>query len=108
MINVDLEAEGNHSEIRQKWVRFVERISLHPCTYLPHCLSLYVPFEDLFGPGGHSEGRLDLLIVLTHEPKLNVFIAELGLQEGLEYLHTVYSYTTDEEQLAGADEEHHL
>lgn len=56
VINVDLEAEENYSEIRQKWVIFVERISLHPCAYLSHGLSLNVPFEDLFGPGGHSEG----------------------------------------------------
>lgn len=108
MINVDLEAEENYSEILQKWVIFVERISLQPCAYLSHGLSLNVPFEDLFGPGGHSEGRLDLLIVLTHEPKLNVFVAELGLQEGLKYLHTVYSHTANEEQLAGAEEEHCL
>lgn len=46
-------------------------------TYLSGSLSLDVAFEDLFGPGGHPEGRLDLLIVFTHQPKLNVFITKL-------------------------------
>ena len=56
------------------------------CTYLSGSLSLNVAFEDLFGPGGHPEGRLDLLIILTHNPKLQVFITELWLQESLKYL----------------------
>lgn len=47
--------------------------------YLSGSLSLNVAFEDLFGPGGHPEGRPDLLIVLAHLPKLKVFITELGL-----------------------------
>ncbi len=46
-------------------------------TYLSDSLSLNVAFEDLLGPGGHPEGGLDLLIILTHQPKLNVFITEL-------------------------------
>lgn len=57
--------------------------------YLSRGLSLDVAFEDLFGPGGHPERRPDLLVILTHHPKLNVLIAELGLQEGLEDLYPV-------------------
>lgn len=57
--------------------------------YLSRGLSLDVAFEDLFGPGGHPERRPDLLVILTHHPELNVLIAELGLQEGLEDLYPV-------------------
>lgn len=57
--------------------------------YLSGSVSLDVAFEDLSGPGGHPEGRPDLLIILTHQPKLNVLIAELRLEEGLEYLYPI-------------------
>lgn len=37
---------------------------------------------NLLGSGGHSERRLDLLVILAGEPELNVLIAVLGLEEG--------------------------
>lgn len=63
--------------------------STSAASYLSRGLSLDVAFEDLFGPGGHPERRPDLLVILAHHPKLNVLIAELGLQEGLEDLYPV-------------------
>lgn len=68
--------------------RFLHRRT-SAASYLSPSVSLNVAFEDLFGPGGQPEGRLDLLIVLAHQPKLNVLVAELGLQEGLEDLYPV-------------------
>lgn len=47
------------------------------CAYLSCSLSLNVAFEYFFGFGGHPEGRLDLLVVLAHQPKLNVLVTEL-------------------------------
>lgn len=58
-------------------------------TYLSRCFSLNVAFEDLFGPGGHLEGGLNLFVVLTHQPELNVLIAELRLQKGLKRHHAI-------------------
>lgn len=58
-------------------------------SHLSGSVSLDVAFEDFSGPGGHPEGRPDLLVILTHQPKLDVLIAELGLEEGLEYLDPV-------------------
>lgn len=47
------------------------------CTYFSGSLGLNVGFEDLLGPGGQPEGMFDLLKLLTDQPKLQVFIAEL-------------------------------
>lgn len=54
--------------------------------YLSGSVRLDVAFEDLSSPGGRPEGRPDLLIILTHQPKLQVLVAELGREEGLEHL----------------------
>lgn len=67
--------------------RSVAGLSLPP--YLSGSVSLDVAFEDLPGPGRHPEGRPDLLVILTHQPKLNVLVAELRLEEGLEHLYPI-------------------
>lgn len=41
--------------------------------------------EDLLGLGCHLGLRLDLLEVLTGQPELQVLLAELCAQEGLEH-----------------------
>lgn len=87
MINVDLEECVNMTQTDEyltisrsgKYCEQQLEKHLH-CknvrAHLSWSLSLNVAFVDLFGPGRHPEGGLDLLVVLTHQPKLNVFITE--------------------------------
>lgn len=60
---------------------------------------------DLGGFGGQFGGVLDLLVILTGHPELNVLVAELGLQEGPEHHQPIF---VREELVEGLGPSHHF
>ena len=55
----------------------------HHC-YLLRRFSSNELLVDLLGPRRHSEGRLDLFVVFTGEPKLNILVTEFRFEESSE------------------------
>ena len=66
------------------------------CSDLSRTLGLDEVLVDLLRLGGHLDGVLGLLEVLTGHPELNVLLTELGLQEGTESVHTICETGTRE------------
>lgn len=59
-------------------------------SHLPGCLILYKLLEDPVGLGGQLGFRAGLFEVLTRQPKVEVLLTELCLQEGVEGGHPVW------------------